>query len=100
MRELQNIVEREIIRYREGPLSLESAVSETTPKEEKSSATIEHESFQPLKLNEAMAQHIRKVIELTNGRINGRDGAAELLGVNPSTLKSRMEKLGVSRSDP
>lgn len=56
-------------------------------------------SFTPLPLDEAMAQHIRKVIEFTKGRINGKEGAAELLGINPSTLRSRMEKLGLKRTE-
>jgi hydrogenase-4 transcriptional activator len=99
VRELQNVIERELIRYRGGALSFESLVLETTTKEANSSSALIPESFLPLKLDEAMAQHIRKVIEHTKGRINGRDGAAELLGINPSTLRSRMEKLGVNRSD-
>lgn len=99
VRELQNIIEREIIRYRGGALSFESLAPETTTKEVKNPPAQEQESFKLLKLDEAMAQHIRKAIEHTKGRINGRDGAAELLGINPSTLRSRMEKLGVKRSD-
>ena len=31
--------------------------------------------------------------------LNGRDGAAKLLGIHPRTLRSRMEKLGVNRTD-
>jgi len=34
----------------------------------------------------------------TNWRIEGTDGAAALLNLNPSTLRSRMKKLGVQRS--
>jgi DNA-binding NtrC family response regulator len=86
------------IRYQGSALSFESLALDTTPnKEAKPSPAQKHEIYQPLKLEEAMALHIRKVIERTKGRINGRDGAAELLGINPSTLRSRMEKLGVSR---
>jgi len=33
----------------------------------------------------------------TNWVIHGKKGAAELLGINPSTLRSRMDKLGIKR---
>ncbi len=47
----------------------------------------------PLKLDEAIALHLSKVLKITNGRIRGPGGAAELLGVNPSTLKWRLDRL-------
>jgi transcriptional regulator of acetoin/glycerol metabolism len=34
----------------------------------------------------------------TGWRVGGKDGAAELLGIGPSTLKSRMKALGITRS--
>jgi len=37
-------------------------------------------------LDEVISHHIRKVLSKTNGKINGPDGAAAILGVNPSTL--------------
>jgi transcriptional regulator with GAF, ATPase, and Fis domain len=42
--------------------------------------------------------HILAVLMQTNWRIEGSDGAAALLNLNPSTLRSRMKKLGVQRS--
>ncbi|HEY7698412.1 MAG TPA: helix-turn-helix domain-containing protein, partial [Vicinamibacteria bacterium] len=42
-------------------------------------------------------RHILQVLEKTQWRIAGRGGAAERLGLKPSTLRSRMEKLGVRR---
>ena len=50
----------------------------------------------PLRLDEAMAAHISHVLRHTNGKIHGPGGAAELLGVNPNTLRWRIDKLGVS----
>jgi DNA-binding NtrC family response regulator len=98
VRELQNVVERELILYRGGTLNFESLASDIIPKEKKPSPAQE-QGIQQFKLDEAMALHIGKIIEYTNGRINGPGGAAELLGINPSTLRSRMSKLGVSRPD-
>ena len=41
--------------------------------------------------------HIRHVLGLTAGRVYGPQGAAALLGLKPSTLQSRMQKLGLTR---
>jgi formate hydrogenlyase transcriptional activator len=46
-------------------------------------------------LVEAERQHISEVVEMTNGMVAGEGGAAEVLGVPPSTLRSRMKKLGM-----
>jgi transcriptional regulator with GAF, ATPase, and Fis domain len=43
--------------------------------------------------------HIQRVLALTNGHIYGKRGAAELLGLKPSTLQSRMKKLGIKRKE-
>lgn len=99
VRELQNIVERELIRYKEGFLTFESLVSPPYTKKEQPSPNVDLENFKPVSLDEAIAQHIRKVLEFTKRKINGKGGAAELLRINPSTLRSRMEKLGVNRAE-
>jgi transcriptional regulator with GAF, ATPase, and Fis domain len=41
--------------------------------------------------------HIRRARSATSWRVHGPRGAAALLGVNPSTLRSRMQKLGIAR---
>ena len=46
-------------------------------------------------LDEVTSQHIRRVLKKTNGKIHGAGGAAELLGINASTLRNRMNKLGI-----
>jgi transcriptional regulator with GAF, ATPase, and Fis domain len=46
-------------------------------------------------LDQAMARHIERALEKTSGRIEGKGGAADLLDINPHTLRSRMKKLGV-----
>jgi hypothetical protein len=40
------------------------------------------------------------VLNLTEGRVYGPGGAAALLGLKPSTLQSKMKKLGVARVSP
>jgi formate hydrogenlyase transcriptional activator len=49
-------------------------------------------------LKEADRQHITEALEKTGWRIKGRNGAAELLGLKPSTLYAKMEKLGIPTS--
>jgi transcriptional regulator with GAF, ATPase, and Fis domain len=46
-------------------------------------------------LDEAMMRHIEAALARTRGRIEGRDGAAALLDINPHTLRARMRKLGI-----
>jgi hydrogenase-4 transcriptional activator len=46
-------------------------------------------------LDQAMARHIQQALERTHGRIEGKGGAADILDINPHTLRSRMKKLGV-----
>jgi len=51
-----------------------------------------------LSLDEAMQRHIESVLSAVSGRIEGAGGAAELLGINPHTLRSRMRRLGIDWS--
>jgi len=50
-------------------------------------------------LDDLQRQHIERVLAHTGGKISGAGGAAEVLGLKPTTLRSRMEKLGVKRPD-
>jgi formate hydrogenlyase transcriptional activator len=46
-------------------------------------------------MRDAEREHISQVVEMTDGLIAGEGGAAEVLGMPPSTLRSRMKKLGI-----
>ena len=50
-------------------------------------------------LEDVERQHILRVLRASGGKIAGPGGAAEQLGMNRTTLNSRMRKLGISRSD-
>lgn len=94
VRELENLVERELIRHRGGPLTFDAIPQR---EEGMAKAVAGHpNSPLPLKLDEAIAAHISHVLKLTNGKIHGPGGAAELLGMNPNTLRWRLDKLGIS----
>ncbi len=43
-------------------------------------------------------QHIIPVLNSVNWRISGPKGAAKILGLNPSTLRFRMQKLGIRKN--
>jgi transcriptional regulator with PAS, ATPase and Fis domain len=53
---------------------------------------------QILSLEEMQRQHILHVLKLTNGKVSGKNGAAELLNLNAQTLFSKMRKLGIRLS--
>ena len=46
----------------------------------------------------AMKEHIERALIATRGRIEGRGGTADLLGINPHTLRARMRKLKIDWS--
>ena len=48
-------------------------------------------------LENAERNHILRALNETHWVVHGKKGAAEILGINPSTLRSRMEKLGIKR---
>ncbi len=50
-------------------------------------------------LDEAMRRHILKALEAAGGKIYGPNGAAALLGLKPTTLQSKMKKLGIQRQE-
>jgi transcriptional regulator with GAF, ATPase, and Fis domain len=53
-------------------------------------------SKQVRSLEDSERDHIRRALIVAEGRVQGPLGAAEMLGVNPSTLRSRMQKLGIT----
>ena len=49
-------------------------------------------------LDAAMKRHIERALAVTRGRIEGRGGTADILGINPHTLRARMRKLKIEWS--
>jgi transcriptional regulator with GAF, ATPase, and Fis domain len=91
VRELENLVEREMIRCGGAPLRFDEIGGSGTSREGPSA-----ERRGPIRrLDEAMAAHIARVLEMTDGKIHGPGGAAELLGVHENTLRNRMDRLGI-----
>jgi formate hydrogenlyase transcriptional activator len=89
VRELESIIERAVILC-QGP------VFRLADRLEISSPAI---SSAVRRLDESERNQIQKILSETRWRIEGKDGAAAILGINPSTLRARMHKLGIARPD-
>jgi PAS domain S-box-containing protein len=92
IRELQNWVEHHAILHTKGPLKL-------TPMDGVLTSSFSHTPEQsnsiPATLASAEKQHIQKALAFCDGKISGAKGAAVLLDLPASTLRSRMKKLGI-----
>ena len=104
VRELENVIERAVILSRGIELEVapgvlpETAVVAPRQSPVPRAAQEESEVPSPQSIDQVERNHILEVLMRTNWRIEGTDGAAALLKLNPSTLRSRMKKLGVQRS--
>ncbi|MBW1802997.1 MAG: sigma-54-dependent Fis family transcriptional regulator, partial [Deltaproteobacteria bacterium] len=96
VRELENAVERALILSRGEPITFEDLQASKS-----GGVTMGLVRVPPLKqedalaLDEVVSLHIRRVLEMTEGRVGGKNGAAKFLQINPSTLRKRMRKLGI-----
>ncbi|HLK80685.1 MAG TPA: sigma 54-interacting transcriptional regulator [Xanthobacteraceae bacterium] len=98
VRELQNTVERAIILWREGPLTfdLPAAPARQNPEQQPKPAA-DAAVFTRDELKRQERETIISALKQTNGKVSGPGGAAELLGMKPSTLASRVSALGINR---
>jgi predicted ATPase/transcriptional regulator with GAF, ATPase, and Fis domain len=99
VREMQNIVERAMILSTSSVLTLDAgfqvaAISETPVFHEAQSPILSSKSAS---LDEVAKTHIMSVLAQTDGVVEGPAGAAKILGLHPNTLRSRMQKLGITR---
>jgi formate hydrogenlyase transcriptional activator len=85
IREVRNTVERAMILGRGPRLYI------TTP------SVSPDDAAPSLLLSYAEREHLRTVLEMTGWRIRGKGGAAEVLGLKPTTLDSLMVRLGITR---
>jgi len=101
VRELGAVIERAVILGQGGRLDVASALGPAiAPPRAQAAvpAAARSESGAAFaSLDEAIGEHIRRAVAQCNGRIDGPHGAAHLLGLNTSTLRSKMRKLGLMR---
>ena len=93
VRELQNAIERAIILSRGKYLTFPHIGSRPMA-EGAAEAAGKDDDFPSL--DRVTSDHIRHALSLAEGRVQGKEGAAQLLGINASTLRARMRKLGIS----
>jgi formate hydrogenlyase transcriptional activator len=90
VRELENVIERAVICTPDTELRLAEKL--------KSEQTGPQNGVRTKTLEEMEQEYIRQVLQETHWRIEGKNGAAEALGLRPSTLRGRIRKLGLRRS--
>ena len=86
VRELRNVIERFLIK------SSGTVLRGTLPQVEVSEGGARPQTFEEVERN-----YLIRILEMVGGRVRGEGGAAQILGLKPTTLESRMQKLGVSR---
>ncbi len=91
VRELENVIERALVLTDEPVLRLAGDLRPPAPAAERAHGTT---------LDDAQRDHIRAILERTGWRVSGPNGAARILGMKPSTLETRMKKLGIERPRP
>jgi transcriptional regulator with GAF, ATPase, and Fis domain len=89
VRELESIIERAVILCPGPVLQLADKLEISSPPLSSTVRTLE----------ETERNQIFKTLSETRWRIEGKDGAAAILGLHPSTLRARMHKLGIARPE-
>ena len=99
VRELANVVERALINSNGTVLQLADKLeSDLSVAVNGNGSNGHHKPFSTLE--DVERDHILAVLDACEWRIEGPNGAAEVLGLNSSTLRSRMNKLGIKRPKP
>jgi PAS domain S-box-containing protein len=98
VRELQNIIERAVITSRDGTLNLPSLLSGA----QRSRGTLQSNTSQDKiltadELQEKEKENMICALQSTDWKVAGRDGAASLIGIPPSTFSSRMKAFRIKR---
>ena len=101
VRELENVIERAAILARGDRIEVANlpALTPRTPAIPTStaSAVVNESTDDASALVAVEREHIQRILRETHGKIEGPAGAAARLGLRPSTLRSRMAKLGIER---
>jgi PAS domain S-box-containing protein len=87
IRELENVLERAVINSSENKLRLMDNLNSPQKDFTTTQKTLE----------KVEREHIVRILEETRWKVSGKNGASEILGLNISTLRARMRKLGIHR---
>jgi transcriptional regulator with GAF, ATPase, and Fis domain len=100
VRELRNVIERAVILARGGSLFFDLPATDSAPPPASSTLPAPKagsEYFTEAEMQSRERENLITVLERAGWKIKGADGAAELLGIKPTTLLSRMKKMGLKR---
>lgn len=100
VRELQNVIERAVITSTDGRLNLDRALPEATDVPSLSGRTSELSRATILttrELEDLERANILRALEAAKWKVSGENSAAKLLGINASTLSSRMKSLKIQK---
>ncbi|MEP7232429.1 MAG: sigma 54-interacting transcriptional regulator [Ginsengibacter sp.] len=95
IRELENIIERALILSRGDTLEYGDWIPSN-----KNGGNKENGEPQLFKMEDVEKEHILSILNRTNWKVSGENGAAKILGLNATTLESRMKKLEIKRRPP
>jgi transcriptional regulator with GAF, ATPase, and Fis domain len=90
IRELEHTIERAVLLCQTDTLHVDLPTAATA------SVTAAEAAEELVSLDENTRRYLQRVLRQTNGMVEGRGGAAEILGLPASTLRSKMKKLGIS----
>jgi PAS domain S-box-containing protein len=104
VRELENVIERAVILAVGPQLDIAAELlpvplAPPVPLTQPAPVATRPAAPAPPSIEDIEREHIATVLRQTRWRIEGPSGAAQSLGVNPSTLRSRIKKLGIRRSE-
>ena len=91
IRELENLIERSVILSDTETLGIQGFTSKNG-KNKRSISNVD------LTLDEIQRNHMLSVLNKTNWKVDGKDGAAKILDLKPSTFRDKMKKLGIKRT--
>jgi transcriptional regulator with GAF, ATPase, and Fis domain len=103
IRELHNVIERAVILSKGGRLRLDVALADlrpTVPPPTSSESDAPDAILTDRELRDRERANLMKALQRTSGRIYGAGGAAELLGLNPTTLASRLRVFKITPVKP
>ncbi|MGN7836057.1 sigma 54-interacting transcriptional regulator [Acinetobacter sp. 22323] len=101
IRELQNVLERAMITARHGAVSFQYLLEQDgqpVSQTKESNVLVENGNSDILTIDDLKQleiKNLQRAVQHCEGKIFGEDGAAKLLAINPTTLISKLKKLGI-----
>ena len=101
IRELENVIQRAVILSKGARLRLNIALADLPATATSASqADMPEVILSDRECRERERANLMKALERADGRIYGQGGAADLLGINPTTLASRLRAMKIARPKP